>query len=72
MEIDQGAKVAFHLLAGEMRYLAYSHQRAIDDLLFQLGWETLTGFGLRDKALKGRLGATAVRGVTIISSGELP
>jgi len=47
-------------LPAQMRSLAWSHQRVVYDLLFQLGWETLAGFGLRDKALKGRLGATAV------------
>ena len=50
----------FHFHAGQLRSLARRHLRVAFNLLFQLGWKTLASFGLRDKALKGRLGATAV------------
>ncbi|HEB56611.1 MAG TPA: transposase [Gammaproteobacteria bacterium] len=47
-------------LPAQLRSLAWSHQRLVYDLLFKLSWETLESFGLRDKKLKGQVGATAV------------
>lgn len=47
-------------LPAQMRSLAWQHQRLIYDLLFKISWETLSSFGLNDKQLKGKLGATAV------------
>jgi hypothetical protein len=44
----------------QMRPLVYSHQRAAYDLLIKLAWQTLSAFGLNDKTLQGRLGATLV------------
>jgi len=44
----------------QMRPLVYSHQREAYDLLIKLAWQTLRKFGLNDKTLHGRLGATAV------------
>ena len=47
-------------LPAQMRPLAWHHQRAIYDLLFKVSWETLESFGINDKQLKGKLGATGV------------
>lgn len=47
-------------LPAQMRTLAWQYQRLIYDLLFKISWETLSSFGLNDKQLKGKLGATAV------------
>jgi hypothetical protein len=47
-------------LPAQMRYLAWQHQRLIYDLLFKISWETLSSFGLNDKQLQGKPGATAV------------
>jgi hypothetical protein len=47
-------------LPAQLRPLAYSHQREAYDLLIKLAWATLASFGLNDKTLQGRLGATAV------------
>ncbi|NOR51294.1 MAG: IS91 family transposase [Gammaproteobacteria bacterium] len=47
-------------LPAQMRSLAWHHQQAIYDLLFKVSWETLACFGLNDKQLKGKLGATGV------------
>jgi hypothetical protein len=44
----------------QLRALVYANQRAAYDLLIKLAWQTLSEFGLNDKALQGRLGATAV------------
>ena len=44
----------------QLRPLVYSHQRAAYDLLIKLAWQTLSAFGLNDKTLQGRLGATVV------------
>lgn len=43
-----------------LRPLVYAHQREAYDLLIRLAWQTLSEFGLRDKALHGDLGATVV------------
>jgi hypothetical protein len=43
-----------------LRPLVYDHQREAYDLLIRLSWQTLADFGLRDPALHGDLGATAV------------
>lgn len=47
-------------LPAPLRALVYAHQRDAYDLLIRLAWETLAGFGQRDRALQGDLGATAV------------
>jgi hypothetical protein len=47
-------------LPAQLRSLVYSHQREAYDLLIKLAWQTLSEFGLNDKALHGRIGATAV------------
>lgn len=47
-------------LPAQLRALAWRQQRLIYDLLFKISWETLSCFGLKDKKLQGRLGATAV------------
>ena len=47
-------------LPAQLRALAYANQRAAYDLLIKLAWQTLCEFGLNDKTLQGRLGATAV------------
>ena len=46
-------------LPASLRALVYDHQREAYDLLIRLAWETLAGFGQRDRALQGDLGATA-------------
>jgi hypothetical protein len=38
----------------------YANHREAYDLLIKLAWQTLTEFGLNDKTLRGKLGATAV------------
>lgn len=43
-----------------LRPLVYDHQRDAYGLLLRLIWQTLASFGLRDKALQGEIGATAV------------
>ena len=43
-----------------LRPLVFDHQRAAYDLLIRLAWQSLSQFGLRDPALQGNLGATAV------------
>jgi hypothetical protein len=43
-----------------LRSLVYAHQRIAYDLLIKLTWQTLSAFGLNDKTLQGKLGATAV------------
>ena len=47
-------------LPAQLRPLAWQHQRLIYSLLFSIGWEVLQSFGLKDKKLSGKLGATAV------------
>jgi len=47
-------------LPAPLRPLVYDHQREAYDLLIHLAWRTLADFGLRDPALRGDLGATAV------------
>ena len=47
-------------LPAQLRALVYSNQRQAYDLLIKLAWQTLSEFGLNDKTLHGRLGATAV------------
>ena len=47
-------------LPAQLRALVYANQRAAFDLLIKLAWQTLCEFGLNDKTLQGRLGATAV------------
>ena len=47
-------------LPAQLRPLVYSHQRTAYDLLIKLAWQTLSEFGLNDKTLHGRLGATAL------------
>jgi len=44
----------------QLRPLAYVNQRAVYDLLIKTAWQTLAQFGLNDKQLRGRLGATVV------------
>lgn len=44
----------------QLRSLVYAHQRIAYDLLIKLVWQTLSEFGLNDKQLRGKLGATAV------------
>jgi len=43
-----------------LRSLVYDHQREAYDRLIRLSWQTLAEFGLRDPALDGDLGGTAV------------
>jgi len=47
-------------LPAQLRALVYANQRNAYDLLIKLAWQTLSEFGLNDKTLQGRLGATAV------------
>jgi hypothetical protein len=47
-------------LPQELRGLVFSHQQLAYDLLMRLAWQTLQQFGLNDKHLQGKLGATAV------------
>jgi hypothetical protein len=47
-------------LPAALRPVVYDHQREAYDLLIRLSWQTLADFGLRDPALHGDLGATAV------------
>lgn len=47
-------------LPAQLRALVYGNQREAYDLLIKLAWQTLAEFGLNDKTLRGRLGATAV------------
>lgn len=47
-------------LPAALRPLVFDHQREAYDLLIRLSWQTLADFGLRDPALQGDLGATAV------------
>jgi hypothetical protein len=47
-------------LPAQLRALVYAHQRKAYDLLIKLAWQTLSEFGLNDKTLRGKLGATAV------------
>lgn len=47
-------------LPAQLRALAWSHQRVVYDLLFKISWQVLSEFGLNDKQLQGKLGATAV------------
>ncbi len=47
-------------LPAQLRALVYSNQREAYDRLIKLAWQTLSEFGLNDKTLQGKLGATAV------------
>lgn len=47
-------------LPKQLRPLAWDHPKAIYGELFKIAWETLSQFGLSDKSLQGKLGATAV------------
>lgn len=47
-------------LPAELRSTVWQHQYLIYDLLLKLSWETLRSFGLNDKKLQGKLGATSV------------
>ncbi len=47
-------------LPKEFRALAWQHQKAVYNLLFQCAWETLQSFSLTDKQLKGIPGVIAV------------
>ena len=47
-------------LPAQLRALVYAHQRIAYDLLIKLTWQTLSEFGLNDKKLHGKLGATLV------------
>ena len=47
-------------LPAQLRALVYSNQRKAYDLLIKLAWQTLSEFGLNDKTLQGKLGATVV------------
>ncbi|MES9902698.1 MAG: transposase, partial [Sedimenticola sp.] len=47
-------------LPAQLRTLVYDHQRIAYDLLIKLVWQTLAEFGLNDKKLHGKLGATLV------------
>lgn len=47
-------------LPAQLRSLAWQNQRVIYSLFFKLAWETLRTFGLSDKKLHGKLGATGV------------
>jgi hypothetical protein len=44
----------------QLHALVYANQREAYDLLIKLAWQTLAEFGLNDKTLRGKLGATAV------------
>jgi hypothetical protein len=44
----------------QLRALVYANQRQAYDLLIKLAWQTLAEFGLNDKTLRGKLGATVV------------
>lgn len=47
-------------LPAQLRPLAWHNQTLIYSLFFKLAWETLKTFGLNDKKLRGKLGATGV------------
>jgi len=47
-------------LPAQLRSLAWQHQTLVYALLFKLAWETLRSFGLNDKKLRGKMGATGV------------
>ena len=47
-------------LPAQLRSLAWQNQTLIYSLFFKLAWETLRTFGLNDKKLQGKLGATGV------------
>jgi hypothetical protein len=47
-------------LPAQLRALVYEHQSIAYDQLIKLTWETLAQFGLNDKKLRGKLGATIV------------
>ena len=47
-------------LPAQLRTLAWQNQKLIYSLLFKLAWETLQQFGLNDKKLHGKMGATGV------------
>jgi hypothetical protein len=47
-------------LPAQLRTLVYDHQRTAYDQLIKLVWQTLAEFGLNDKKLRGKLGATLV------------
>jgi len=47
-------------LPAQLRSLAWQNQSLIYSLFFKLAWETLKIFGLNDKKLHGKLGATGV------------
>jgi len=47
-------------LPAQLRPLAWHNQTVIYSLFFKLAWETLRTFGLNDKQLQGKLGATGV------------
>lgn len=47
-------------LPKEFRPLAWQHQKAVYNLMFQCTWETLQAFSLTDKKLKGMPGVVAV------------
>ena len=47
-------------LPGELRSLAFSHQRVVYSLFFQCVWETLNTFSLKDQKLQGTPGMVAV------------
>jgi len=47
-------------LPAQMRALAWGQPRLIYDRLFKIRWQVLKSFGLNDKQLKGKLGATGV------------
>ncbi len=47
-------------LPEQLRSLVFSHQSMAYALLIQIAWQVLSEFGLRDKGLRGKLGAIAV------------
>lgn len=47
-------------LPAQLRSLAWKNQTLIYSLFFKLAWDTLKTFGLNDKKLNGKLGATGV------------
>jgi len=47
-------------IPAELRDTAWRHQRIVYSLLFKVAWQTLLSFGMNDKKLMGKLGATAV------------
>jgi len=47
-------------LPAQLRTLAWHNQRLIYAMLFSVGWETLSAFGLNDKKLQGNMGATGI------------